>query len=207
MTGRETTPSAWPQAATNPFATRFVKPGELAFEFSDGESTGTLLARLAGNGWRGAIVGPHGSGKSTLLTALLAELQVQGRGVLLYRLHDRERRLSPSPAREAARLGASLLAVDGYEQLSLLARWRLSWLCRRRRLGLLVTSHGSTGFPTLYRTNPTPQLVAGLVASFLGDELTPAWLDAAERSFAARQANVREVLFDLYDLYELQRRL
>jgi hypothetical protein len=194
------------QDGTNPFATRFVKPGALAFEFALGESTAKLVTRLAASGWRGAIVGPHGSGKSTLLAALLAELQAQGHGILIYRLHDGQRRLSPSPAREAARLGANLLSIDGYEQLSTLARWRLAWLCRGRRLGLLVTSHQPTSLPTLYCTKPTPELVNNLVARLLGGELSPEWREAAERSFVERHGDVREVLFELYDLYELQRR-
>ena len=201
------TSSSRSAAGTNPFATRFVKPGALAFEFSGGESSAALLERLAGGGWRGAIVGPHGSGKSTLLAALLAELQDRGHVALVYRLHDGERRLSPPPASEAARLAARLLAVDGYEQLGSLARWQLTRLCRRRGLGLLVTSHRSNSLPTLYRTNPTPQLVNRLVAGLLGDEISTAWREAVERSFAERQADVREVLFELYDLYELQRRV
>ncbi len=70
----------------------------LAFEFAVGQSTAELVTRLAASGWRGAIVGPHGSGKSTLLAALLAELHGQGHNTLVYRLHDGERRLNPSPA-------------------------------------------------------------------------------------------------------------
>jgi hypothetical protein len=99
-----------------------------------------------------------------------------------------------------------LIAVDGYEQLSCLSRWRLAWLCRRRRLGLLVTAHQPVGLPMLYRTQPGPELFDGLIERLLGDEFAPAWREAAAQAFAKRQGNVREALFDLYDVYETQRR-
>ncbi len=57
-------------AQSNPFSTRFVRPGALAYRFPPGESAATLVERLAASGWRGQIVGPHGSGKSTLVAAL-----------------------------------------------------------------------------------------------------------------------------------------
>jgi hypothetical protein len=198
--------TAGQEASSNPFATRFVKPGALPFVFAAGGTIGDLVARFAANGWRGAIIGPHGSGKSTLLEGLLAELRARNCSVLEYRLHDKQRRLPGSPAREVVRVAAAVIAVDGYEQLGRIARWQLSWLCRRRGVGLLVTAHAPVELPTLYRTGPTPALFQSLVKQLLAGEFSIAWREAAEHVYSQRHGDVREALFDLYDAYEVQRR-
>jgi hypothetical protein len=56
--------------ASNPFATRFTRPGAIEFIFPAGESLATLVARLRACDWRGQITGPHGSGKAPLRAAL-----------------------------------------------------------------------------------------------------------------------------------------
>lgn len=200
---------------SNPFATRFVRPGALSFEFPPGQSARQLVERLAAQGWRGAIVGPHGSGKSTLLAALLAELRARGHVVAEVSLHEGQRWLGrwPEPfdgegagGCSPARAGLpAVLAIDGYEQLGLASRWLVHWRCRRRRLGLVVTTHRPTALPALFETRPTADLAARLVDRLLGDNAAASWTQAAERSFAAQRGNVREVLFELYDLYEAQR--
>jgi hypothetical protein len=74
---------------TNPFATRWTRPGAIPFVFADGGTMLDLVARLQANEWRGAIVGPHGSGKSTLLAALVPAIAATGRRAVVIRLHDR----------------------------------------------------------------------------------------------------------------------
>jgi hypothetical protein len=191
---------------SNPFATRFVKPGAVEFDFDGTDTLSTVTSRLAAQRWRGAIVGPHGSGKSTLLAALIPQIEAAGKTALVHRLHDRQRSLQPWPDCRSIAPGETLVVVDGYEQLSRWSRWRLQRLCRQCRLGLLVTSHQPNELPLLVRTNPTPLLAARLAAQWLGQELSPVWQAACAASFAGRAGNVREVAFDLYDFYELQRR-
>src|ERR1700752_1716028 len=79
--------------ATNPFATRWVRPGAVPYHFTDGTNAPGLIASLKANHWRGAIIGPHGSGKSTLLATLVPLIKAAGRHVRAISLHDRQRAL------------------------------------------------------------------------------------------------------------------
>jgi hypothetical protein len=211
----------------NPFATARVRPGTIPFLFTGQESATALVERLAANGWRGEIVGPHGAGKSALLASLIPVIEAGGRRTLLVELHDRQRRLPRHVFRALREKGTgtfcakhpkgrsgkrclspfpALLVVDGYEQLSVLSRFRLKWFCRRRGLGLLVTSHAPVGLPELFRVRSDPATVWRLV-----DELQRSYPyqvtgDEVLQRLARHEGNVRETLFDLYDLYESRRR-
>jgi hypothetical protein len=184
----------------NPFATRHVRPGSLPYHFPPGLNATVVVERLATAGWQGQIVGPHGSGKSTLLATLLPALESAGRRPRLITLHDGERRL---PERLDSKISLDkpvVIVVDGYEQLGLWHRWRLVRWCRRREWGLLVTTHRSVGLPTVFETSTTVELAREVI-----DRLAPgqALIDQAELAarFQARQGNLRELLFDCYDLY------
>ncbi len=193
--------------ASNPFSAHRIRPGAIPYHFPPGHTAEGLLARLEQSGWQGQIVGPHGTGKSTLLAALRPLIERRGKATLLYELHDRQRYL-PVKAGQEELTGGSLLIVDGYEQLSLWSRIRLRRLCRRRRLGLLVTTHRPAALPVLFRTQSSCQLALRLARELLrgeaeGDEVIA--VDEVSRLFAEHQGNLREVLFGLYDLYELNR--
>lgn len=63
------------RSQVNPFATRYVQPGMVAWFATDTQSLATLERRFIGElGCRAAIVGPHGTGKSTLLEHLVPKL-------------------------------------------------------------------------------------------------------------------------------------
>jgi hypothetical protein len=190
---------------TNPFSTCRTRPGALPFLFRAGEDAETLIVRLRGNGWRGQIIGPHGTGKSALLAALVPASERAGQRTLWITLHDGQRRLPPEARRQLQLSAPTLLVVDGYEQLGRWSRFRLSRLCRRRGLGLLVTAHKSAGLPELYRTAADAESLARIVAQLLAGEPCP-WnsSDLAER-LACHGGNLRETLFELYDLYEQRR--
>ena len=190
--------------APNPFATRYTAPGAIEFLFEDGRTAAELAERLRVSGWRGQIIGPHGSGKSTLLVALRPLLESAGRKVIEVSLHDGQRNLPAAFWRHCVSAD-TLFVIDGYEQLGLLARLRLKLRRRRHGCGLLVTTHASVGLPELYRTPATPELARRVVeqlTTLQGGRI--AEQDVASR-FAAQQGNVREMLFDLYDLYEQRR--
>jgi DNA replication protein DnaC len=188
---------------SNPFATRFVRPGAIPFLFPAGLDTAALVERFAANQWRGAIIGPHGSGKSTLLEWLCRELERAGHAVVRITLHDNQRRL-PRPADVAA---GQILVIDGYEQLSPWARWQLARRCRRCRCGLLITSHRPTRLPELYRTTVDSELLARIVARLLVDADDLISADDVRRAFSRHGQNAREALFALYDLYEARARV
>jgi hypothetical protein len=188
---------------SNPFATRFVRPGAMPFLFPAGLDTTALVERFAANQWRGAIIGPHGSGKSTLLESLCRELERSGETVLRITLHNQQRRLD-WPTNVAA---GQIFAVDGYEQLSPWARWQLARRGRRCRCGLLITSHGRTRLPDLYRTTVDSELLERIVARLLMDVDDLISADDVRRAFSCHGQNAREALFALYDLYEVRARV
>ncbi len=185
--------------ASNPFSTRFIRPGAIAFLFAEGESAASMVERLRQNGWWGQIVGPHGSGKSTLLATLKPELEAAGQHVVTITLHQGESRLPPIDRRS---LGATTqLVIDGYEQLSWWSRSRVRWLCWWSGAGLLVTAHTDLGLPMIYRMKPSERLARAVVTKLLDGE---AAISASElkAAYEASGGNVRETLFKLYDVYQ-----
>lgn len=187
-----------PAAASNPFATRFTRPGAIEFLFAEGDSLDSLVGKLCDHGWWGQIIGPHGSGKSTLLAAMEPELAEAGREVVRRSLAGGQRQLDlPSQLAPTA-----ILVIDGFEQLSWWARWKVKAACRRQGAGLLATAHADLGLPTIFATQPSLELARRLVSRLLpeGDRtLTDADVAAA---FSRHPDNLREMLFSLYDLYQ-----
>ncbi len=107
---------------------------------------------------------------------------------------------------ERIHTGPIVVIVDGYEQLGWIERWRLTSLCRRKRAGLLVTSHTSTRLPTLIELAPNAALISLLVAKLCAEVSTPITLKDVDASLACHGSNVREIFFDLYDRHERKRR-
>jgi hypothetical protein len=194
-----------PSREANPFATCWTRPGAIAYQFPDGQSATQLVARLAAQQWRGAIIGPHGSGKSTLLETLKPELRTGGFHVQFITLRGRERRL-PGHFFDELPERRSIAVIDGYEQLGWLDRSRLDRCCRRRGIGLLVTAHCETNIATLIRLMPDRKLVQNLVAALTTQSSTPITPADVAASHAIHGGNVREVFFDLYDRHETRRR-
>ncbi len=186
--------------ATNPFSTRFTRPGAIPFLFPEGESAATVVDRFRQHRWQGQLIGPHGSGKSTLLATLRPELEAAGRQILAVTLHQGEHRLPPL---DRGRLSTTtLLLIDGYEQLSWWSRWRVKWICRRYGAGLLVTAHTDVGLPTVFQTETDKELVQSLVARLVGADTLLITDAETETALAATGGNVREVFFRLYDVYQ-----
>jgi energy-coupling factor transporter ATP-binding protein EcfA2 len=198
---------------SNPFATRFIRPGAIDYLFPAGQSIDSLLAQLESNHWWGEIVGPHGSGKSTLVAALVPALEAVGQQVVRYVLtpdgDGRPECLAPLGAYAYIAdqpLGpSSQLILDGYERISWWWRRRIQVLCRKRGAGLLVTAHQPLGLPPLIAIEPTEQLAQQIVQSLLpiGDSIiTPADVSTA---FAQTGGNLRETLFALFDVHHSRR--
>jgi hypothetical protein len=197
--------AAAPSRHSNPFATCWTRPGAIAFHFDAGQSAEQLIAKLADQQWRGAIVGPHGSGKSTLLETLKPALCAAGFHVNSITLQNGERHLS---ADFLSRVNhrPKLFIIDGYEQLGWYDRAKLKRICGRAGHGLLVTSHSQTSLPTLIHLAPNERLVQQLVAQLSAQVSTPVTVADVAASLACHGSNVREILFDLYDRHERLRR-
>lgn len=186
---------------SNPFSTRFVRPGAIDYLFPPGTSAAQLVARLSRFGWRGQIVGPHGSGKSTLLAALADPLARAGRPLWTVTLHDGARRLPAGWTHEAALAGAGMIGVDGYEQLGLLGRLAVRFECARRGWGLLASAHRDVGLPTLHVTSSKLDVAQAIAEHLQSGHAAKLGPEAVAECFAAA-GDVRETLFLLYDRWE-----
>ena len=188
---------------SNPFATRFTRPGALGYLFPPGQSAVGMLDLLRNNHWWGEIIGPHGSGKSSLLAELLPLLEAGGRRVALYSLHQGDRIIPISKADVADWNEETQVVVDGYEQLSWWSKRRLQGQVKAQKAGLLITAHQPMGLPPLFATQPTLALARQIVAELQKSDPQKTLADAdVAAAFAAHGANLREMLFSLYDVYQ-----
>lgn len=187
---------------SNPLSSRYIRPGAIPFFFPEGCSAEGLVERLQQTAWHGQILGAHGSGKSALVAELISALHRAGRQVALYELHEGQRHLPPNFPPQTEGEKPLVVLIDGYEQLSRLARFRLRRQCRQLGFGLIVTAHRSVGLPELVRLQPEEKLAQKIVQWLLRDspvKITPEEVSAA---YHAQKGDLREMLFNLYDLWE-----
>jgi hypothetical protein len=95
-----------------------------------------------------------------------------------------------------------ILVIDGYEQLAWWERMRIQMGCRRQDTGLLVTSHFSTGLPTLLHLAPDQRLVETLIHDLCSKVSTGITQANVAASWKRHGSNVRDIFFDLYDQHE-----
>lgn len=189
----------------NPFSTAAVKPGAIAFRFYGETCAADLVKKLEGNQWRGEIVGPHGSGKSTMLRSIGPLLDAAGREVRQYIAKPNDSQLPMSTADQATWNASTQVVVEGYELLSRRNQKLLDRACRRVGAGLLITCHTPQGLPMLFRTEITYELASSLVKDLLPPECEFISADDVRESFSRHGQNLRELLFEMYDLYEQRR--
>lgn len=180
---------------SNPFSTKFIRPGAIAYQCVPGKSIAYYADCFLSNGRRGQVVGPHGTGKSTFVIAFQKELAARGLDVHLVTLHSFDKS-------ELDRLlmlqTGSILILDGFEQLPFWRRFKIIHSTLWRHIGLLTTSHVSLGLPTLLETRADLETAQNLVRTLTGSE-PPENLEAL---LTKHNGNLREVFFELYDVYE-----
>ncbi|TWT64680.1 ATP-binding protein [Allorhodopirellula solitaria] len=211
---------------SNPFASRFVRPGALAFRGVDGGAGAEqssdepqhnfaerLIARLR-EARCGVIVGNHGTGKSTLLRELAGPLdrEMSG-GVWVQLTQSHGYRETLNNVRTLGRLQRSVarggvFVIDGAEQVPRFLRSWIAHRCRRGGQFALVTSHHElAGFETLYHTELSPELINELLGELLAPEkndIDPALHTQLRNHLQTRDlrevSNLRDLWDELYDV-------
>ncbi len=196
--------------ASNPFSTRFTRPGSIASLDLSGTpiDVGMLCDRLERLGGTAAILGPHGSGKSTLLTHLAEEITRRGGHAPCIRVRSWRDATNVWAAIRRAPPDATV-CVDSWECLGLPARVLLRLMAGVSCCGLLVTSHHGAGLPVLRRCVTSPALLHAIVASLPDHERWHGTLiesTAIDEAFANHGGNLRESLCELYDRFEARNR-
>jgi energy-coupling factor transporter ATP-binding protein EcfA2 len=190
---------------TNPFATRFTRPGVLPALGPHGEpiDAADLLSRIA-PGRVVALVGPHGHGKSTLLTSLRVAARRTGSETTAVRIRSPSDSWRPVAA-VLATPRRGLVVCDGWERALPGTGLVVRTVAAARGLRVVVTTHGPRGLPVLVHCETSPALLDELVARLPdhGGLITAADIDDAYRRHAG---NVREALYDLYDRFERRAR-
>ena len=196
--------------ATNPFSTRHTRPGCIVPLDGHGLPIDVdgLLDRLRRVGGTAAIVGPHGSGKSTLLVKVADALEASGVRVMRVRLRTwRDVAGVVDAIKRTGRRGA--VCVDSWECLSVVIRGLVRLAALARGCGLVVTTHHDGGMPVLARCHTSRALLESIVgrlpgrAHWYGTVIQSQDIEAA---FGRRRGDIREALYDLYDVFELRSR-
>lgn len=185
-------------ARHNPFATRFIRPGAVPYICPADWTLDELVQRLQESGWRGQILGGHGSGKSTLIASLVPRLRQAGRDVRRVQIKPPDYRLPPLDPRGWT--SATLLVVDGYDQLAWWPRWWLSRQGRRHQAGMVVTTHRPLRMPVLARTRIRPEQANKIIEALVPNEWQRESMARLAIDLVAEHGgNMREALMDLYD--------
>ncbi|MEL7499683.1 MAG: hypothetical protein AAFN77_18915 [Planctomycetota bacterium] len=198
---------------SNPFSTRFVRPGGIPYIGLEPDEVCELAKRFIGCQMRGQIVGRHGAGKSTLTFPLAQAINNQLQEMGLAQGLDVRRIVidSSKSIRDSTNWQPTdhtfkkLLVVDGIERLS---RWhRLAMLSnlRSRSIGVLVTTHQEIlELPVLIQLRPDVKTLMRLV-----ERLAPTTIGQPgfkshelEQLMESHNGNIRECLMALYDVYE-----
>ncbi|MGI9177832.1 MAG: hypothetical protein ACR2IT_08250 [Pirellulales bacterium] len=200
MTGDMTSAATTNRLPSNPFSTRFTRPGMLPPLDQEGVpvDVGRLLAGLHAGGL--AIEGPHGHGKTNLLHAVLAAAVAAGRPTGFFRIGSQDWGWRALFLIGRAR-PETVVGIDGWELLSpgLAGLLRVAATCRRATI--VATTHGPARMPVLARCETSPRLLAAIVDRLPAHGGCIAKTDIDE-AFHRHEGNVREALYDLYDRFE-----
>ena len=181
---------------SNPFSTRFIRPDCLAYHTVPEWEPGVVWAKLRDANFVGQIVGPHGAGKTALLHQLTDRFSSAG---IRWQWHTVRAgdRFSPS------RLSMSeLTCLEGAE---LLSRWNLWRILRRARRGyriILTTHRVLRSIAVIANLEPRLETAQSIAKNLLAGRDCLIDADEVERCYKKHRGNLREMLLELYDVYD-----
>ncbi|QEG42767.1 hypothetical protein [Roseimaritima ulvae] len=214
-------PPTWRRS--NPFATRFIRPGARGFvarhtadpipdsDLIPGPDPARQIEQLAERFEQvrqAAITGPHGNGKTTLLHSLLPLLRQRFSPIHMWRLNRGERPPAALLAQVVRCNPERLLIIDGFEQLPRVLRYSIVRWMRWRSGRLLVTSHGPvSGLPTLWQAAVPHALARRLTLELLAEyeDFRDTMMACFEEHWQRGQRNLRDLWFAMYDDFERHR--
>lgn len=188
----------------NPFSSRFIRPGAREYLFPPNDSLDCVLQRLREKRIV-QLVGPHGSGKSTLVEMICRAIDCDFVKMVIRSHEDKNDSLKKINSAIGACSANHLIILDGIEQLKASQQNRILAQCQKRNLMLLVTTHESVGIETLLQTESSYMVFKQIVDEMLASESSNvALVDEAEmaKAFQNNGPNIREALFELYDVFE-----
>lgn len=195
----------------NPFSSRFIRPGARRYLFPPNESINSVLERLVEKRIV-QIVGPHGSGKSTLVEMICQSSDYDFAKVVISSSRPKNEAFKEIRNKIEASSQDKLLVIDGIEQLKVSQRSRIIAKCKMQKLLLLVTTHVSVGVDTLMQTSTSFNVFRQIVDEMLNERLDSVSRDAdliettdIEWAFKNSFPDLREALFELYDVFERRR--
>lgn len=183
-----------PGRERNPFCVQDLGPDGAEYRFADGDSADAWLAWALAEPRAAEIVAPQGFGKSTLARTLAAAASARGMRVVLWRLHEHDRR--PPASAPADLLRAELLVIDGAEQWPRAAVAAVRGLLRARGAALLMTAHAPLRIGVARELRPDARRISEMVEARAG---SPADGEALLRRHGG---NVRELFAALYGEWE-----
>ena len=197
------------RSRSNPFSTKFVRPGAIEFLANQPEFLRSVLDSFRKNNFRGQILGPHGCGKTTLTFALEKELSDE---------FDSFRRVTIRNSREIQSnegyprsdeidraIQKQLLIIDGFERLPWLHQRLLIKSCGSRQIALMITTHRwIRGVPLLCELKPDLETLIQLVKRLSPEfRVEPSILKSI---FQRNHGDIRESLMSMYDWFEHRQR-
>ena len=215
---------------SNPFATKFVNAGRLAFVGLEEAVLDRLARKLVQQNGNGQIVGRHGVGKTTLTyelerrVAIVCDMEMDFKFVRkTIGLRGRVRSanavkqvlssgssydgeyssIDPHPTSRSANV---VLVLDGFERLSWFQRIALIKSCQRKRIGLLLTSHRRIwGVPTLIELEPDFARFKSVFECLISGGKFQLSSERLREIFANNDGDMREALMSCYDEFEASR--
>jgi hypothetical protein len=188
--------------ADNPFSSRFIRPGAIPYRFRENDSSlAALYERWKQCSHVAQIRGDHGSGKSTLLASLARHFETDGFQLRTHVMAEVPRDVRTLLA-DQGWTPRTVVVVDGYERLSWWSRCQLRFKRWAAGAKILLTTHVDLGFPNVCTLRPTADDVIDLVRYLQRDRQFLVTDDDARAAFTRHPSNVREALFELFDVYE-----
>ncbi len=191
------------KARDNPFAIHRLE--QLPYHLS-GTTWPALLDKLESLNNRAAIIGHHGSGKTTLLNKLKPHLKEKGHHpITAFTNEDTPLTWRQLKDTLTTNPNSNILLLDGACHLPYLTWHRLKRYTQKRHTGLIVTTHNPGLLPTAYHCQTDIPLLKNLLNNLLPKSELP--IDTTlTQLYQQNNANIREVLSDLYDQWAIAKK-